>query len=67
MGFIRSIIPLFILVVLLAFITNWSQFGFLVNPLKIDLQKLDPIKGLKGIFGPKKALEALKLILKLNL
>jgi len=64
---VSALMPLFILVIFLTFVTNWSQFGFIMNPLKIDLQKLDPIKGLKGIFGPKKALEALKLTLKLTI
>ncbi|WP_072682204.1 flagellar biosynthesis protein FlhB [Arcobacter sp. LA11] len=64
---VTALMPLFILVLLLAFITNWSQFGFVITPLKIDLQKLDPIKGAKGIFGPKKALESLKLTLKLTI
>ncbi|WP_321312031.1 flagellar biosynthesis protein FlhB [Halarcobacter sp.] len=60
-----TLLPLFILVLLLTFITNWSQFGFLITPMKIDLQKLDPIKGIKGVFGLKKLLEAIKLTLKL--
>ncbi|MCP4969070.1 MAG: flagellar biosynthesis protein FlhB [Arcobacter sp.] len=67
MTLLNSLMPLFILVIILSLITNWSQFGFLVNPLKLDLQKLDPIKGMKGIFGPKKALEALKLTFKLTI
>ncbi len=64
---IQTLLPIFTLVILLALITNWAQFGFLVTPLKFDLQKLDPIKGLKNIFGLKKALEALKLTLKLTI
>ncbi|WP_044417527.1 flagellar biosynthesis protein FlhB [Halarcobacter anaerophilus] len=60
-----ALLPLFSLVIILVLVTNWSQFGFLATPLKLDLQKLDPIKGLKGVFGLKKALEALKLTLKL--
>lgn len=64
---LMALLPIFILVILLALITNWSQFGFVATPLKLDLQKLDPIKGLKNIFGLKKALEALKLTLKLTI
>ncbi len=64
---LTALMPLFILVLLLTFITNWSQFGFVMNPLKIDLQKLDPIKGMKNIFGPKKLLEAIKLTFKLTI
>ena len=67
MTLVTALMPLFILVILLALITNWTQFGFIITPLKLDLQKLDPIKGAKGVFGPKKALEALKLSLKLTI
>ncbi len=62
---VKALLPLFALVIVLTFVTNWSQFGFLVTPLKIDFQKLDPIKGLKNIFALKKAIEALKLTMKL--
>lgn len=64
---LTALMPIFILVIVLALISNWTQFGFVTSPLKIDLQKLDPIKGAKNIFGPKKALEALKLTLKLTI
>ncbi|KLE00754.1 flagellar biosynthesis protein FlhB [Aliarcobacter butzleri] len=62
---LKALAPLFILVILLGLVGNWAQFGFISIPLKFDLQKLDPIKGLKNIFGLKKLLEALKLSLKL--
>ncbi len=62
-----SLAPFFALVLILALVLNWVQFGFLLNPLKFDLQKLDPIKGLKGLFSLKKGLEALKLFLKLTI
>ncbi len=65
MSVLKSLAPLFILVVVLAFAFNWIQFGMIVTPLKIDLQKLDPIKGLKNVFGLKKFIEAFKLSLKL--
>ena len=65
--FIKALAPLFILVIVLALVSNWFQFGFLAIPLKFDLQKLDPLKGLKNIFGFKKLLEALKLFAKLTI
>jgi len=65
--FLSALLPLFALIMVLVFATNWMQFGFLVTPLKIDLQKLDPIKGFKNIFGLKKAVEALKLTAKLTI
>lgn len=64
---LKALSPIFLLVLVLSFSANWMQFGFLVTPLKIDFQKLDPIKGLKNIFSIKKLLEALKLTLKLTI
>ncbi len=62
-----ALMPIFVLVVVLIFAFSWAQFGMVVNPLKLDLQKLDPIKGFKNIFGMKKAIEALKLFAKLTI
>lgn len=62
---LKALAPLFTLVVVLALVSNWVQFGFLITPLKFDLQKLDPIKGFQNIFGLKKIIEAFKLTLKL--
>ena len=62
---LKALTPLFILVIVLALVSNWFQFGFLTIPLKFDLQKLDPIKGMGNIFGLKKLIEAFKLTLKL--
>ena len=64
---LKALAPLFILVIILAMATNWMQFGFVTVPLKFDLQKLDPIKGIQNIFGFKKLIEALKLTLKLTI
>ena len=62
---LKALAPIFILVVVLTLATNWMQFGFITVPLKFDLQKLDPIKGMQNIFGLKKLIEAFKLTLKL--
>lgn len=62
---IYALMPIFVLVVILTFVFNWSQFGMIMTPMKIDLQKLDPINGLKNVFSLKKAIEALKLTAKL--
>ena len=43
------------------------QFGFIVTPIKLDLQKIDPVSGMKNVFSMKKAIEALKLFVKLTL
>ncbi len=62
---LKSLSPIFILVILLALVSNWMQFGMIAVPLKIDLKKLDALKGLKNLFSMKKLLEALKLSAKL--
>jgi flagellar biosynthetic protein FlhB len=62
---LKALAPLFILIIVLVLASNLAQFGFVMVPLKFDLQKLDPIKGLGNIFGLKKFIEALKLSLKL--
>jgi flagellar biosynthesis protein FlhB len=62
---LKALAPLFILIIILVLASNFAQFGLVVVPLKFDLQKLDPIKGIKNIFGFKKLIEALKLTLKL--
>ena len=67
MTLLKALAPLFILILILVFVSNIAQFGFLSVPLKFDLQKLDPIKGIKGIFGLRKLIEALKLLAKLML
>jgi len=62
-----SLMPLFILVLILAIALNVSQFGFLMIPLKFKFEKINPISGLKNLFSMKKLLEALKLTAKLIL
>jgi flagellar biosynthetic protein FlhB len=59
--------PLFILVIILTFIFNVAQFGFLMTPLALKLEKINPISGLKNLFSAKKILEALKLSAKLTI
>jgi len=61
-----SLMPLFAMIFLLAVIFNVMQFGFVVAPLKMELQKIDPISGFKNVFSMKKAIEALKLMAKLT-
>jgi len=62
-----SMIPLFFIVLFFAIIFNLMQFGFLITPLKLDIQKIDPISGMKNVFSMKKAIEALKLMAKLTI
>ena len=64
---LKVLAPLFALVLIASIVSNLYQFGFIIIPLKFDLQKLDPLKGLKGIFSFKKLIEAIKLTFKLLL
>jgi flagellar biosynthesis protein FlhB len=64
---LKALAPLFILILVLVLVANWTQFGLIAVPLKFDLQKLDPIKGLSNVFSFKKLIEALKLTLKLTI
>ena len=59
----KALMPIFVITVLIALAANWSQFGFLSNPLKFDFQRLDPIRGLKNLFSVKKLIDSLKLFL----
>jgi len=59
--------PLLFLILFLGVIFNTMQFGFVFTPLKIKLDKINPISGFKNIFSAKKAIEALKLTVKLIL
>ncbi len=64
---LKILAPLFAIVIICVIVSNVYQFGFIVIQLKFDLQKLDPLKGLMGIFSFKKLIEAIKLTLKLSL
>ena len=60
-----ALMPLFVIVMLFIFVSNWAQFGFLFTPIKIKFEKLDPIKGMSNVFSFKKVIEAIKLTAKL--
>ena len=62
-----ALTPLFILVIILTIAFNVMQFGFIVTPLKLKFEKLNPISGIKNVFSMKKILEALKLSAKLTI
>lgn len=64
---LSGMFPLFFLVLFMGVMFNVMQFGFVATPLKIKLEKINPISGFKNIFSMKKAIEALKLTAKLVL
>lgn len=67
--FIFVIIPLAVIVAISGVLASILQFGFLFStkPLIPDLKKINPIKGFKNLFSLKKAIEAIKTILKVSL
>uniref|UniRef100_UPI003988F3D0 flagellar biosynthesis protein FlhB n=1 Tax=Psychrobacillus psychrotolerans TaxID=126156 RepID=UPI003988F3D0 len=62
------LLPIMLVAVVAAIAANFFQFGllFTTEPLKFDLKKIDPIKGLKRIFSIKAIIELLKSILKIS-
>ena len=64
-----TVIPLAGAVAIAGILANVLQTGFIftTKPLIPDLNKLDPIKGLKNLFSIKKIVEAIKIILKVSL
>ena len=62
------LLPIMLVAVVAAIAANFFQFGllFTTEPLKFDLKKIDPIKGLKRIFSMKAIIELLKSILKIS-
>lgn len=62
------LLPIMAVAVVAAIAANFFQFGllFTTEPLKFDLKKIDPIKGLKRIFSLKAIIELLKSILKIS-
>ena len=62
------LLPVMLIAMLAGVIGNVAQFGllFTAEPLKMDLKKIDPIKGLKRIFSIKAIVELMKSILKIS-
>ncbi|WP_138751574.1 flagellar biosynthesis protein FlhB [Paenibacillus sinopodophylli] len=61
------LMPIFAITVVIGIMGNVIQFGFLLTgePLKMQLNKVNPINGFKQIFSAKTLVEFLKSILKL--
>ncbi|MFF2482635.1 flagellar biosynthesis protein FlhB [Paenibacillus sp. NPDC058071] len=61
------LVPIFAVAVIVAIVGNVMQFGFLLTgePLKMKLNKLNPINGFKQIFSTRSLVEFLKSITKL--
>jgi len=65
---IFMVIPLSVAVAIAGILANVMQTGFIftTKPLIPDLSKLDPMKGLKNLFSMKKAVESIKIIIKVG-
>ncbi|OCS87689.1 flagellar biosynthesis protein FlhB [Caryophanon tenue] len=61
------VVPIMVMGMLAGVAANLLQFGFLftMHPLKMDLKKMDPIKGLKKIFSVRALVDLVKSILKI--
>lgn len=64
--FLLIVMPVSIAVAIAGIIASLAQFGFLFTTKAItpDLNKLDPIKGIKNLFSMKKIIDGLKITLK---
>jgi len=62
------ILPIAVVAAVGGIISAVIQFGFIftTKPLIPNLNKIDPIKGLKNLFSLKKLIEALKIVLKVT-
>ncbi len=62
------LLPIMLVAVVAGIAGNMFQFGvlFTAEPLKFDLKKIDPIKGLKRIFSIRAIIELLKSLLKIS-
>ncbi|WEK56174.1 MAG: flagellar biosynthesis protein FlhB [Candidatus Cohnella colombiensis] len=61
------LLPIFVIVIVIIFVGYYVQIGWLLTmePLKPKLNKLNPIKGAKNIFGPRALVEFFKSSLKM--
>ncbi|WP_166667383.1 flagellar biosynthesis protein FlhB [Hypnocyclicus thermotrophus] len=67
--FFTTVFPILISVLAIGLIINYVQVGFIftLESLKIDLNKINPLNGLKQLFSIKKIIELTKTIIKLIL
>lgn len=65
--FFLVITPILSVILISGVLSNYLQVGFLftLDPIKFDLQKLDPIKGIKNMFSMKKLVELIKNLIKM--
>ncbi|ASM39555.1 flagellar biosynthesis protein FlhB [Campylobacter sp. RM12327] len=66
---LMMVLPITISVAIAGIIGNVMQFGFIftTKPLEFNLNKINPLSGLKKLFSVKKLIESAKIILKVSL
>lgn len=66
--FTKVMLPILLVSVLAGLISGYAQVGFLftLEPLKVKLEKLDPIKGFKNIFSKQALVELIKSFIKIG-
>lgn len=62
------ILPICICVAIAGIFANVMQFGFIftTKPITPDLNKINPLKGLKNLFSMKKLIESVKIVAKVS-
>lgn len=65
----KFLLPIFLVVLVVGVVANYLQIGFLLTgePLKMKLERLDPIKGFKRIFSMRSLVELVKSLLKITI
>ncbi|MFK5953268.1 MAG: flagellar biosynthesis protein FlhB [Desulfobacterium sp.] len=67
MAFFMIMAPLFLVIFIVAILSNVMQVGFMMNPESImpKFSKLDPLKGIGRLFSTQSVMEAIKCVAKL--
>ncbi len=62
-------LPVAVCIMIAGVIANVMQFGFIftTEPMTPDLNKINPIRGLGNLFSMKKAIEGVKIVIKVSL
>lgn len=62
------ILPICICVAIAGIVANVMQFGFIftTKPITPDINKINPLKGLKNLFSMKKAIDSVKIVAKVS-
>ncbi|WP_243386877.1 flagellar biosynthesis protein FlhB [Bacillus kexueae] len=64
----KMVAPMFVVAVIAGLVSNYMQVGFMFStePLKMKLEKINPIQGFKRIYSLRALVELLKSILKIT-